>query len=181
MFDYSKFAKLDVSKIDAHIKRLAAGYVKLKEQSHLVLIACMEHGMANKDFSKLTTLFNSLPDNANKRGMMIWLDAFTSARWMKNKEGTEMFLSRNADGQKVEPFILEAGYATPFYDMPKVKAQNKTFSFEEALAALLSKAKSKKEKGELPEREAILLDTIAVDVTKFLEKNPKPVEAATQA
>lgn len=169
MFDFQKFPMIDhmdSAKIDKAIKDVVKHYnsAKGREHLHLVLDACARHGVAHNSGEHLTRLFNSLPANANKDGIKTWVHEFTTFKWLKNKDGVHMFLSRDNENAKVPAQYNLAGSATPFYDMEKVKAkQDKPYSFLLSLETLLKNAAAKQKNGKMNDPVEKVLFTMLSD------------------
>lgn len=155
MFDFSAHPAIDYTNEGAMLKMLKSvtthyNSVKGREHLHLLLDAAARHGQQHNSGEWLTRIFNALPSNANKEGVKTWVHEYTTFKWLKNKDGVLMFLSRDSDNAKVPATYILAGSATPFYDMLKVKAaQDKPYSFLAGLENLLKVAESKVKNGKV--------------------------------
>ena len=127
MFDWNTYPKIDAANdnaIDKEISRLTKAYnnPKLKHALHVLICACVEHGVQHNSFAKLTNLIVRLPASVNKDGIKMFLEEYTSAKWLQNKDKVKMFLGRDADG-KTSFYYKPEMFDNPFYDMAKVKAK----------------------------------------------------------
>ena len=188
MFDFDKFKRLDETNenlIRSEIKAVAKHYahVNARERLHLVMDACCRHAVAHQDCSLLTYLWDTLTNNANHKGMGVWLQEYTTFKRLKNKKGIEMFLGRDDDGNKCYQYNL-AGATMPFYDMPKVKKDKEdTWTLLGGLDSLISKAIKRNKEGKLPDSDKRLLEFLGKSWADFkaaereaANKNEAPVD-----
>jgi len=173
MFDFKAFAMpKDDKAILALEKRVIKAYTSkdAKENLHLVLCVHVIHAIANKSADRLTNLFNALPNNANKRGIRTWVQQYTSLEYTTDAAGNPKFMgSDKIYGWKgKEHGGYSPGMTNPFYDMPKVKADNeKPFNFDDLIKIALDKAANAKKHGKLNEYDAMEAQAIAIAIGEF--------------
>jgi hypothetical protein len=123
----------DVAGLDKAIKQQIGFYAKSKARLHVILCACLQHMAAHNDASRLNHLFNELPVTVNKMGISVWLQAYTSLEFKKNKEGKVMWLGKD----KNYLFKAEA-LDMPFYEMERNKKAIVPMTIEQKLLAVLT-------------------------------------------
>jgi hypothetical protein len=115
---------------------------------HLCLVGAIDHatGPGNGDTTLLSRLYNGLGNETNKaKGIATWIKTFTNLKYKTAKDGSEQWLKPK--GEALHVFV---GYdSTPFYDMPKVEADNKPWDFDALLQKLLKGASDRYEKKQL--------------------------------
>lgn len=175
----------DTKALDKAETKVVAHYnaVNAKELLHAVLVANVEFCNFHKDGSRLDKLFGKLAHTVNKSGIKTWLETFSNWQMREDGEGTVKFMSRDKSGAKVFKFD-EAGRAMPFYDMPKVKANDNkpAHSLFEALGKFIGAELKHQKAGELNEVESeflrLLIDAkaqvMATTVLKYGEDAVKP-------
>lgn len=169
MFDFKKFPAIDYTDEKAMLKALKSvtthyKSAKGREHLHILLDAAARHGAQHNSGEWLTRIYNALPANANKDGVKTWVSEFTTFKWLKNKDGISMFLSRDNENAKVPASYISSGSATPFYEMQKVKAaQDKPYSFLLSLETLLKNAAAKVKNGKMNDPVEKVLFTMLSD------------------
>lgn len=189
MFDFKTFKRIDamdVKAIDARIKQVVKHYNSKvgREYLHVALVACVDHaaGPGRNSADKLTNLYTSLPENANKRGIAIWIREFTNLEYRKDKAGNKKFMIKAGDPS----VVLNVGYeATPFYDMPEVaKDQDKIWDILAGFQIYIDKANKEIKAGKATPEQAEfvrLLSLKAMDVRETLKTWKPPVAEAEKA
>jgi hypothetical protein len=184
MFDFKTFKRIeptDVKAIDARIKQVVKHYNSkvAREYLHVALVACVDHaaGPGRNSADKLTNLYTSLPENANKRGLAIWIKEFTNLEFRKDKAGNRKFMMKAGDPAVV---VLPGYDATPFYDMPEVKKdQDKVWDILAGFQIYIDKANKEIKAGKATPEQAEfvrLLSLKAMDVRETLKTWKPPVK-----
>ena len=178
MFEYNdKVTKVDFNDnqaVDKAIRAVTTGYAKYKPMLHAALVGCALHAVKHNDASKLTSLYNGLGDEINKKnGIMKWIEKFTSLQYKKNKAGVFMFIGKTVNKKNEYAFVIE-GEAIPFYDMPEVKKANKPFDLLEAFKHLVERAEKKED---LPIAQADFLARLKALVPVITLNDEIPFEA----
>lgn len=157
--------------VDKAIKSIVASYGKLKEKTHITLVACVEYSNEHRDGSKLDKLWNELPNSVNKRGIALWLKEYSGWKMSRDKAGNDKFLSRDEDGNKAF-WLKDQGKALPFYDMGKVQKDiEAVFDFDKALDGLISKAiKAEKDKRLTDPRQIAEVAFLATAMPQFRKR-----------
>ncbi len=184
MFDFKAYKRIDpmdVKAIDARIKQVVKHYNSKvgREYLHVALVACVDHaaGPGRNSADKLTNLYTSLPENANKRGIAIWIKEFTNLEFRKDKAGNKKFMVKSGE----PAVVLTVGYdATPFYDMPEVKNdQDKIWDILAGFQIYIDKANKEIKAGKATPEQAEfvrLLNLKAMDVRETLKTWKPPVK-----
>jgi len=161
----------DEKAVDKAVSNIVKAYGKIKAQTHIALVAVVEFSNENRDGSKLDKLWNGLPNNANKRGIALWLKEYSGWKMSRDKAGNDKFLSRDEDGNKAF-WLKEQGKALPFYDMGKVQKDiEAVFDFDKALDGLISKAiKAEKDKRLTDPRQMAEVAFLATAMPKFRKR-----------
>lgn len=173
MFDFKvNVMPKDDKAIKALETRVLRAYTSknARENLHLLLCAHVLHAIANKSADRLSNLFNALPNTANKQGIRIWVQEYTTLEFGKDAAGNPKFIGKDKlygwKGKEHGGYTL--GMVNPFYDMAKVKhAADKPFNFDDLIKAALDKAAKARKEGKLNEYDAMEAEAIAIAVAEF--------------
>ncbi len=189
MFDFKTFKRIDamdVKAIDARIKQVVKHYYSkvAREYLHVALVACVDHaaGPGRNSADKLTNLYSSLPENANKRGIAIWIREFTNLEFRKDKAGNKKFMVKSGE----PAVVLTIGYdATPFYAMPEVaKDQDKIWDILAGFQIYIDKANKEIKAGKATPEQAEFVRRLslgALDIREQLKSWTPPAAVVEEA
>jgi hypothetical protein len=145
MFTYTKDVKkvaVETKAINTAIKAVHKSTGALAPRIQAAMNACAFHMVEHKDASLMTNLYNGLGNAINrKQGMLVWITAYTSLEYKKDKSGNYKFLGKN----KEYTFQIE-GEKMAFYEMERVKKLAEPFSLIAAFGSLVASAERKLEK-----------------------------------
>ncbi len=176
MFDFNKTKKIGEDAIDTLMVKVSKAYRSkaCREELHVLLVACAEHMVKHNGADKFTNLFTALPENANKRGIGIWITRYCPGLEYR-KDAAKKMKWLASEGYKFIP----AGETDPFYDMAKVKKDNETIpSFAASILKLVSVHTDPKKLAKETDYDKAMLAQVSRTVDLYIQKHGNPTAKA---
>jgi hypothetical protein len=152
--------------IQKNIKAITTNAAKLNVMIHDTAVLIAEHALAHGDCTPAQGLVNAMPASMRRTMLVMWFDKFTpivvkadNPAWNSkmHKEGSKLFV----------PFDIEAGRATPFYELAEQNPEGKTLDFAalvKMVEAIGKRIEKKIEEGAVAPEDVASAKAIAVKV-----------------
>lgn len=164
---------MSLKKIDSQIKRVTTNGAKLNQLIHSTAMLIAQHAADHGDCTRALTLVKAMPASMRRTMLVLWFNTFTPIRVIFQNDKVGM-VKETAKG--FTPFDLEAGEATPFYELAEQNAEKEPLDFDKLIAllpALAKRIEKKIENGEVAEEAVPVGQQIANTLAALTFRRPE--------
>lgn len=172
---------MSLKEIDKNIKTITTNAAKLNRLIHDTAMMISRHALDHGDCTRALTLVKAMPASMRRTMLVLWFDTFTPIRVVISndrvgmaKEGSKMY----------KPFDLEAGEATPFYELAEQNPEANTLDFDKIVALVASLAKrieKKIESGDVKDEDVPSARAVAAQISALKFAKIKPNNDVVEA